>query len=142
MRITCLSLIVLILTASPVLAHQKREVAGKYVFVVGFVNEPAFTGEMNGVDLRVLKAGSNEPVEGVEKSLQVTVVREKEQKSVKLPFRTRYKDPGRYAAYFLPTQPGSYIFMIEGKINGLAVAEKFQSGKDHFHDVEEAVKFP
>ena len=33
-------------------AHERRTV-GKYQFVVGWLNEPAFSGQMNSIDLRV-----------------------------------------------------------------------------------------
>lgn len=123
-------------------AHDKREVAGKFTFIVGFVTEPAFAGSMNGVDLRVLEGGSDKPVEGLEKTLEVTVIKDGTKEEKLLPFRPRYKDPGRYAAYFMPTAPGSYIFEIKGSINGVKVNETFQSGKDHFHDVEIPVRLP
>lgn len=124
------------------LAHDKRDVEGKFTFVVGFVNEPAFAGSMNGVDLRVLEGKSDKPVEGLEKTLEVTVIKDGTKNEKLLPLRPRYKDPGRYAAYFMPTAPGSYIFMIKGTVNGVKVNETFQSGKDHFHDVEEPVRLP
>jgi len=35
-------------------AHERRTVLnGRYQFVVGFLNEPAVSGEVNSVDLRV-----------------------------------------------------------------------------------------
>ncbi len=44
-------------------AHGGREV-GEYELTVGFFVEPAYEGEKNGVDLRVV-TGDEEPVEGV-----------------------------------------------------------------------------
>ncbi|MBI2322865.1 MAG: hypothetical protein HYU88_12445 [Chloroflexi bacterium] len=59
-----------------VLAHERRPVAGKYQLVVGFLNEPAFAGQMNGIDLRVtVPAEGDKPIEGLEKTLKATVIR-------------------------------------------------------------------
>lgn len=54
-----------------------------------------------------------------------------------------YTEPGRYAAYFLPTQPGKYIFLITGEVNVVAINERFESG-EKFHDVEDVapLRFP
>jgi len=133
---------ILLLLATPVLAHEKREVAGKYSFVVGFVNEPAYSGEMNGIDLRV--SMKDKPVEGLEETLKAQVLTPDGSQSMDLDFKRRYKDPGRYAAYFLPSKPGDYVFRISGSIDGTAVDERFQSGDSTFHAVEdsEALKFP
>lgn len=127
------------LLAVPVQAHEHREVGGKYTFVVGFVNEPAFVGQMNGVDLRVTDK-KDKPVEGLEGVMDVVVT--KDGKGVALGLRPRYKDPGRYAAYFLPTAPGTYTFTFEGAIHGVQVKETFESGNDKFHGVEQPVAFP
>jgi hypothetical protein len=37
-------------------AHERRDVAGgQYRFVVGFLNEPAFQGELNAISVRITK---------------------------------------------------------------------------------------
>src|SRR5205807_2655183 len=54
-------------------AHERRIVGGDYTFVVGFLKEPAFEGETNGIDLRVSKAG-DQPAEGVEQPLKAEVM--------------------------------------------------------------------
>ncbi len=48
--------------ASPASAHEGREV-GDYNLVVGFLREPAYEGQLNGVSLVVTKA-TNDPMEG------------------------------------------------------------------------------
>ena len=55
-------------------AHERRTVADKYTFVVGFINEPVFLEQPNGIDLRITNAESNEPVEGVEKTLKADMI--------------------------------------------------------------------
>lgn len=122
-------------------AHEKRQVSD-YNFIVGFVNEPAFSGSMNGIDLRVLSG--DKPVEGLEKTLKATVWTADRKQSMPLSFKPRHKEPGRYAAYFLPSQAGDYVFVIEGEIEGKTFKETFESGPKGFHGVEdaEALRFP
>lgn len=129
------------LTSSGVLfAHEHRKI-GDYEVVVGFLNEPAFSGQMNGLDLRV--SSGDQPVEGLEKSLNAKVL-SSNGKFLDLKMRTRYKQPGNYAGYFLPTKPGQYIFQVQGQINGVEVNETFKSGEGSFHDVEDgsSLQFP
>lgn len=133
-------LALIFLLASPALAHEKRAV-GDYELVVGFVNEPAFSGAMNGIDLRVSKAG--EPVEGLEETLKASVSYGDQPDALLLGFKRKYKDPGKYAAYFLPAKPGKYTFRITGKMGEVELDEVFASG-EKFHDVEDvgAVTWP
>jgi len=56
-------------------AHESRTLAnGKYKAVVGFLTEPAFQGQMNGLDLTITSAlektadGKEKPIEGLEKT--------------------------------------------------------------------------
>lgn len=121
-------------------AHEKR-IVGKYEFVVGFVNEPAFSSQMNGVDLRITT--KSKPVEELDKTLKVTILTPDEKQSLEVALEPKYKEPGKYAGYFLPTRPGKYIFIVEGEIEGTAIKERFESG-DKFHDVKdvEPLRFP
>lgn len=135
-------LVLVILCFSNVLwAHEKRSV-GEYEFIVGFLNEPAFSGAMNGLDLRVSKDG--QPVEGLEKNLQALVKSPDGKSVMTLTLRKRYKQPGAYAGHFLPVQPGQYSFQVAGKIDGAEVDETFTSGPGTFGNVEnaEALRFP
>jgi len=122
-------------------AHEKREV-GNVNFVVGFVNEPAFNGEMNAIDLRVSDQ-DGKPIEGLEQTLKAEVGYSEASEVMEISFRKRYNQPGAYAAYFLPVQPGRYRFHIHGTIAEQAVDEMFTSGEG-FHDVENSkeVAFP
>ncbi len=47
-------LILLAMTVGPAMAHEEREVT-EYRFNVGWIDEPAYEGFMNGVELRVTK---------------------------------------------------------------------------------------
>ncbi len=53
--IIMLAFIALVATGSAItaIAHEHREVAdGQYELTVGFLNEPAFVNQQNGLDLR------------------------------------------------------------------------------------------
>jgi len=149
------------------LAHESRDV-GKYQFVVGFLVEPAYEGQKNGLDLRVRvpaaasatstpaagatatpsaagATGTPTPVTGLEKTLQVEVSFVGNDKKVTKPIRaiSASTDPGHYTADVLPTQPGQYRFSIFGTIDGANVNETFTSG-DKFGNVAKIddINFP
>jgi hypothetical protein len=122
-------------------AHERRMVgAGKYQFVVGFLNEPAVQSFQNGIDLTVTDltqkdaSGNGKPVDGLEKTLKAQVmVPNGAKRDVTL--ATRFGMPGKYAGYFVPTAPGSYMFRIYGAVGDQQIDETFSSGPNTFSDV-------
>jgi len=136
--LVCLALI---FAARPASAHEKRAVAKKQ-WVVGFLKEPAFSGEMNGIDLRVADK-KGKPVAGLEQTLKAEVGYGDSDVVMEMPLRPRYNQPGAYAAYFLPARAGDYRFRIYGMVQGKAVDETFRSGAG-FSGVEngKALSFP
>ncbi|MDO8530842.1 MAG: hypothetical protein Q7T26_01540 [Dehalococcoidia bacterium] len=124
-------------------AHERRTV-GKYQFVVGFFEEPALEGQPNGVGLRVTDTSVTPPrsVEGVEKTLKVTVSQGPASKEMAL--QTVFGQPGSYRTVFIPTRPGRYIFQFTGDIEGAKVDQRFESGPGRFSDIEAAdpLQFP
>ncbi len=142
-----LSALVLLLTItspSVALAHERRPVAGKYQLVVGFLNEPAVTGQMNGIDLRVTSIADGKPVEGLEKTLRAEVVVGGGAHSMPVELEARYGQPGAYVGYFIPTRDGAYTFHFSGTIASTPVDERFESGPSTFEDVQsaQALQFP
>jgi hypothetical protein len=122
-------------------AHERRDIlGGKYQVVVGFLNEPAYDGQLNGLDFRVVDktqktpAGADKPVEGLEQTLKAQVLAQG--KTMDLNLRTRFNMPGNYAAYFEPTVAGQYIFRVYGQIEGQPIDERFESGPGRFNDIE------
>src|SRR5204862_8114607 len=99
--------------ALPALAHERREV-GKYTLVVGFLNEPAISDQVNGIDLTITNTETKQPVEGVDKTLQAEVTAGGRTMPLKL--RSRFNMPGKYAADFIPTKVGQYVFHVAGTI--------------------------
>lgn len=138
------------------LAHEQRDIAGgTYHLVVGFVNEPAFVDQQNGLSLRVSKLGAapatpaasgedavDAPVEGLADTLKVEVIFGDQE--MEFPLEPEFRDPGAYRAIFFPTAEGDYTFHIFGDIEGTAVDETFTSSPEGFSSVEsiEPLQFP
>ena len=123
-------------------AHERRTVAGKYTFVVGFLEEPALVGQPNGIDLRITNAQTNEPVDGVERTLKADIVVGDQTKTVEL--RPRFGQRGAYTANVIPTRAGTWVFRFYGDVEGTPVDERFESGPGRFNDVESpaTIQFP
>ena len=122
-----------------VLAHEERTV-GDYGFVVGFIDEPVFTGQKSGLELMVSQGDT--PVEGLEGTLQATVGFGDEIRDLEL--EPRFGEPGWYESVFFPTAAGPYTFRIFGDIEGATVDESFTSSPDGFSEVQEVTggQFP
>ena len=122
-----------------VAAHEQRDV-GDYTLAVGFLNEPVFSGEESGLDLRVSQGDT--PVEGLEDTLQAEVSFSGQTRDLEL--SAAFGDPGAYRAVFFPTAAGQYSFRITGDIDGTTIDETFTSGPDTFGDVQEVTsgQFP
>lgn len=135
-------------------AHEHRVVLdGKYEFVVGFLNEPAVSDEVNSIDLRVTDLtqttpaadggeGVGTPVEGLESTLTVDIIFGDQTKT--LDVQPRFRTPGAYNGWMIPVQPGDYAFHVYGTVNGAAVDEMFTPGPETFSSVMDraALEFP
>ena len=121
-----------------VLAHGGTQV-GDYELVIGFHNEPAYQGEPNGLDLFVTNTATNEPVNGLEDTLQVEIIYGAS--SRELPLRARFDQEGAYTADLLPTAAGDYTWHIWGEIEGTPVDVSMTSSPDTFGSVEPKSEF-
>jgi len=123
-------------------AHERRTVADRYTFVAGFINEPVFLEEPNGIDLRITNAQTNEPVQGVEQTLKADVTAGGQTKTVDL--KTRFGQPGAYTADIIPTQSGTWVFRFHGTIDGTPIDERFESGPGRFNEPQSKseIQFP
>jgi hypothetical protein len=140
-------------TAGPVSAHEERKV-GKYVFHVGFGDEPAYAGAKNSVQLLLHDAKTDKPVTEIGDQLKVDVTQgagsatddsQKMTMNVEPFFEAgEFGTPGDYRAFFIPTVAGTYTFHFTGSINGQKVDQKFTSGPQTFSDAEDPsqVEFP
>lgn len=125
-------------------AHERRTV-GPYQFVVGWLNEPAYVGLMNSLDLRVTdtRVTPAKAVEGLDKTLTVEL-QTGGLAPIRLTVTARFGTPGAYNGYAMPTATGTYTFHIKGKVEDLDVDEKFESGPGRFGDIEPttALQYP
>jgi hypothetical protein len=128
-----------VLLMASVSGHEEREV-GDYTFDVGFLNEPAYSGEQNGLFLHVSQG--DEPVEGLEDTLQATVSYGDQTRDLEL--SPSFSEPGAYEAVFFPTAAGAYTFHITGQVEDLEIDEEFTSGPDTFAEVQDVTggQFP
>ena len=120
------------------LAHERR-VVGPYALIVGYLVEPAYVGDKNAIELKVLATGTNEPVDGVEKTLKASIAFGGGQFK-EFPLRPWPGTPGGYLADVIPTRVGSYRFRFTGTIATTKIDEEFESGPGRFADVEVADK--
>ena len=141
--VTIVALFVLMpLTGS---AHEHQMVLDdQYELTVGFLAEPAFVGEQNGLSLRVdsVNGDEREPVLGLIESLEAEVICGDQTMALEL--SPVFNDPGHYRAVFFPMAEGDYTFRITGEIEGNAIDESFTSAPDGFDSVQprEPLEFP
>jgi hypothetical protein len=121
------------------LAHESREV-GEYTFVVGFAGEPVYTGQKSGLEFLVSRG--EEPVEGLEASLQATATFGDQSRDLEI--SPRFGEPGWYESVFFPTAAGPYTFRIFGDVEGEPIDEEFTSGPETFNEVQDVTggQFP
>ena len=150
--------------AAPAFAHMHREV-GRFETTVGWVEEPAFGGFRNAVQISIARpaAGGDEHAEGEEDpgtpvtdaKLQVEVIfggPDGTTKTEGLELAPAFGSPGEYQAFLIPTEPGTYTFHIFGTIGDTEFDEMYTSGEDgpvegdtgQYHDIREPtdVQFP
>src|SRR5258708_8330931 len=129
--------------SSVVSAHEKRTIAGgKYDVKVGWKNEPTVINQPNGATIEIKKAGTQDAVTGVEKTLQVKIALGGKELTT-LPLVPLGDTPGTYVADFTPPATGSYVWTFIGTIEGNTINEEFDSGPGRFDDAitaEEAAK--
>lgn len=135
------------------LAHETRDVdGGKYQLRVGFIDEPAYQGLQNGLELTVCngqcttKPDSNgvlaNGVTGAFDTLKAEVIYGPSTMPLTL-VAVPYQ-PGKYDAMFVPTRTGNYTFHISGTLNSDKIDERFTSSPDTFDSVQPltVVQFP
>ncbi|MBI4319350.1 MAG: hypothetical protein HY675_12740 [Chloroflexi bacterium] len=137
------ALFALALTVGGASAHERRTLVGKYDVVVGWDKEPAFVNQQNAASIRIFKAGTQDPVQGVEKTLKVRIAfGGGEPKEFSL--RAVFGQQGYYVVDLFATRAGRYIWTFVGDIEGTPVNEQFESGPGRFNDVTgiEELQFP
>lgn len=122
---------------SPVFAHGANEAAG-YELTVGFLVEPAYVGQLNGLDLVVSEAGSGNKIDGLAGSLKAEVILGEERRELAL--EPQAGRAGAYTAPVLPTLPGNYAWRIVGEVKGTPIDVTLEPGPDTFDPVLEAAE--
>lgn len=151
-----LGVVALLLALTPLVAsaHEQRELAdGQYEMVVGFIDEPAFVREKNGLWFSVTKPSAATPVAegeegeaegvlGLADTLQAEVIFGEE--TMELELRPSFSEPGVYTGYFFPMAEGDYTFHIFGTIESTEIDERFTSSPEGFDGVQprEPLEFP
>lgn len=100
-----------------------------YLIVIGSLNEPIFVDDKSGVDLRVLIADPNNPmnssaegaapVEGLEETVQVEFAAGNNTRVLQL--EPAFGEPGAYEAPFYPTVATTISYRLFGTINNTPV---------------------
>jgi hypothetical protein len=122
----------LLLWVVPAAAHQRQLLqigSTDYLVVVGFINEPVYTGDKSGIDLALMmpdpanptdaRAPEVKPVEYLDKTLKVEVKAGPHGRVFDL--KPAYRAPGRYEAVFYPTVATTYSFRLFGTVNHVPV---------------------
>ncbi len=117
---------------------------GPYTFVVGWIVEPSYVGQINALDLTVTETTSTKAVEGLEKTLKADLITGGGAAVMPLTIATRFGLPGKYQGQVIPTKVGDYTFHITGTVNTTTIDEKFESGPGRFGAIEDiaALQFP
>jgi hypothetical protein len=122
----------LLIPNSSAFAHGSTTV-GDYTVEIGFKNEPALQGEINGLDLVVTNSKTNKPVTGLEDTLQAEIIFGASKKALKI--EPVEGEDGAYTADVLPTALGDYTWHIFGKIENTPVDVKMTSSPTTFVSV-------
>ncbi len=133
------------LAQQPASAHAGRPL-GSYFMVIGWGDEPAYTGFKNSVQV-ILSDHDEKPVVDVGDTLSVEVTFGTEKKTLKLEPHFRvgaFGTPGDYRAWLTPTSAGDYTFRVFGTIKGQRVNASVKSGENTFNGVDDQadVQFP
>jgi hypothetical protein len=135
-----------VMTAS---AHEHRMIGGgKFMVLVGWKDEPTFTGVRNACQF-FLNDAAGKPINDLGDTLKLSVVY-KDEKSGPISLMPGFDPdsgegtPGEYDAAIIPSKAGTYTLHFTGTIHGTPIDEKFTSSEKTFDNVDDAksVSFP
>jgi hypothetical protein len=142
-----IAVLALMSVSQPAFAHESRTV-GAYETVVGWANEPVFTGFPNAVQFILSDAAGNPVVDLGPEDLKVEVSYG-DQKVGPLPVEPAFRvgsfgEPGDYQSDLIPSRPGEYSFHFTGTIKGQQFDETYTSGEETFGTPENpsTIEFP
>lgn len=134
--------------APAALAHEHLHI-GEYEAAVGWLNEPTFVGQPNGIEITISDHDGKPVVDLAEGDLKVVVTTagvDSPQLSLAPAFDIEegFGTPGQYDVELVPTAPGDYTFHFTGSIHGQAVDVSLTSGDETFSEVRTStdLEFP
>ena len=136
------------LAAAPASAHAEKK-AGRYTFVVGFGDEPAYAGAPNS--LQVIVSRDGKPATDLAGQLDKLKAHlyyggkvDPKAEMVELPLEPHFGDgwgtPGDYRSFFVPTQAGGYTVHLNGTLGAQKINLAVPSGPETFGDVNDPAK--
>ena len=126
------ALLALLLLAAPVTAHSGVEVEG-YTVTIGMIGEPVAVGDDSGFELTVVRSEDQQPVAGLERTLEVSVRYGAAVRA--LIVEPLAATPGHYVARFVPTVAGPYTILVAGRIEIETVSIELTAGADTYEEV-------
>jgi hypothetical protein len=146
MRGFALALPLIVICTGTALAHETKQV-GDYWITAGFVEEPTYVGERNGLLLQVKRGADPETAEGVT-GLDLTAEVAYQGATRQVAMQEVLEPEGQYEGHFIPTAAGSYQFRVTGDLEGTPLDETFATGPQRIDEVQDArgdqfpVQFP
>ena len=136
------------MAAAPASAHAEKK-AGRYSFVVGFGDEPAYAGQPNS--LQVIISRDGKPATDLAGQLDGLMAHayygrkaDPKLENAMMPLEPHFGDdwgtPGDYRSFFVPTQAGAYTFELKGKLGNQKINLAIPSGPETFGDVNDPAK--
>ena len=136
------------LAAAPASAHAEKK-AGRYSFVVGFGDEPAYAGQPNSLQVSISRDGKPATdlagkLDGLMAHAYYGRKADPKAENTMMPLEPRFGDgwgtPGDYRSFFLPTQAGAYTFTLKGRLGDQKIDLVVPSGPETFGDVNDPAK--
>jgi hypothetical protein len=136
------------LAAAPASAHEEKTV-GRYAFVVGFGDEPAYAGQPNSLQVLITRDGK--PATDLAGQLDGLMAHayygrkadpkaENAMMALEPHFGDDWGTPGDYRSFFVPTQAGAYTFTLKGRLGDQKINLVVPSGPETFGDVNDPAK--
>lgn len=119
----------------PAFAHNETEV-GDIRIVGGWAIEPPLLGQLNAIELQVVRISDDSPITNAFSSAELNIVKGGQSKALNV---SPTEEAGVYLADIIPTQLGQYAITIEGTISGQQIDSQIE-----IEDVEDSrgLNFP
>jgi hypothetical protein len=137
------------LTFAPAAAAHAHVHVGDFSLAIGWMNEPTFVGQPNGIEVFVEDHDENPVTDLGDESLSLVVSTDGQDSptmalTAAFSIEGGFGTPGQYTAPLIPTTPGAYTLHITGTIHDQAVDVSITSGEETFSSVQGSsdIEFP